>query len=37
MTMSFIERTREFGVLSAVGWTRRRVAAMIMSEALVIA
>ena len=36
MTMSFIERTREFGVLSAVGWTRRRVAAMIMAEALLI-
>ena len=36
MTMSFIERTREFGVLSAIGWTRRRVAAMIMSEALLI-
>jgi len=36
MTMSFIERTREFGVLSAIGWTRKRVAAMIMSEALVI-
>ena len=34
MTMSFIERTREFGVLSAVGWTRRRVAVMIMAEAL---
>jgi putative ABC transport system permease protein len=34
MTMSFIERTREFGVLSAIGWSRRRVAAMIMSEAL---
>ncbi len=34
MTMSFIERTREFGVLSAVGWSRRRVAAMIMAEAL---
>jgi len=36
MTMSFIERTREFGVLAAIGWTRRRVAAMIMSEALLI-
>ncbi len=36
MTMTFIERTREFGVLSALGWTRRRVAAMIMSEALLI-
>ena len=34
MSMSFIERTREFGVLSAVGWSRRRVAVMIMSEAL---
>ena len=36
MTMSFIERTREFGVLSALGWTRRRVGVMIMSEALLI-
>lgn len=36
MTMTFIERTREFGVLSALGWTRRRVATMIMSEALLI-
>jgi len=36
MTMSFIERTREFGVLSALGWTRRRVGIMIMSEALLI-
>ena len=36
MTMSFIERTREFGVLSALGWTRRRVGFMIMSEALLI-
>jgi putative ABC transport system permease protein len=36
MTMSFIERTREFGVLSALGWARRRVGTMIMSEALLI-
>ena len=36
MTMSFIERTREFGVLSALGWTRRRGGIMIMSEALLI-
>ena len=36
MTMSFIERTREFGVLSAVGWSRRRIAGMIMCEGLVI-
>ncbi len=34
MTMSFIERTREFGVLSALGWSRRRVGVMIMSESL---
>ena len=34
MTMSFIERTREFGVLGALGWNRRRVGTMIMSEAL---
>lgn len=34
MTMSFIERTREFGVLSAIGWSRRRVAAMIVCEGL---
>ena len=36
MTMTFIERTREFGVLGALGWTRRRVGTMIMSEALLI-
>ncbi|MDA8297840.1 MAG: ABC transporter permease [Actinomycetota bacterium] len=33
MSMSFIERIREFGVLSAIGWSRRRVAAMIFGEA----
>jgi putative ABC transport system permease protein len=36
MTMTFIERLREFGILSAIGWPRRRVMAMILSEALVI-
>jgi putative ABC transport system permease protein len=36
MTMSFIERTREFGVLSAIGWTRRRVGMMIISEGMLI-
>lgn len=36
MTMNFIERTREFGVLSAVGWTPGRVGGMIMSEAFLI-
>jgi putative ABC transport system permease protein len=34
MTMSFIERTREFGVLSALGWNRRRIGTLIMSEAV---
>ena len=33
MTMAFIERIREFGVLSAVGWPRRRVLGMVLSEA----
>jgi len=36
MTMSFIERTREFGVLSAVGWTPWRIGLMIVAEALCI-
>lgn len=36
MTMSFVERMREFGVLAAVGWSRRRVATMILCEAMVI-
>jgi putative ABC transport system permease protein len=34
MTMTFIERTREFGVLAAIGWSRRRVMLMVVSEAL---
>lgn len=34
--MSFIERIREFGILSAVGWTRRRVGEMILAEAALI-
>jgi putative ABC transport system permease protein len=34
MSMSFVERSREFGVLAAIGWSRRRVLAMIMGEAL---
>jgi putative ABC transport system permease protein len=36
MSMTFIERTREFGVLSAIGWTPWRVARMILGEALLI-
>ena len=33
MTMAFIERIREFGLLSAVGWPRRRILIMVLSEA----
>lgn len=36
MTMSFIERTREFGILAALGWTRRRIGSMIVAEAVLI-
>jgi len=36
MMMTFVERSREFGTLAAIGWPRRRVMGMIMSEALVI-
>ena len=34
MSMSFIERTREFGVLAAIGWSRSRIMGMIFGEAL---
>jgi ABC-type antimicrobial peptide transport system permease subunit len=34
MGMSVLERTREIGVLRAVGWSRKRVLAMILSESL---
>ncbi len=34
MIMSIYERTREIGVLRAVGWRRRRVLGMILGEAL---
>ncbi|HEX9118787.1 MAG TPA: ABC transporter permease, partial [Anaerolineae bacterium] len=36
MVMSVMERTREIGVLRALGWTRRRVLTMILKEALVL-
>ncbi len=35
--MSVIERTREIGVLRAMGWRRRRVVRMIVGEALLLA
>jgi putative ABC transport system permease protein len=36
MLLSFFERTREFGVLRALGWARGRVVAMVMGEAMII-
>lgn len=33
MTMAFIERIKEFGVLAAVGWPRRRILMMVLGEA----
>ncbi|GAB4431294.1 MAG: hypothetical protein OHK0015_17580 [Chloroflexi bacterium OHK40] len=35
--MSVLERTREIGVLRAMGWRRRRVVRMIVSEAMLLA
>jgi len=34
MAMSVFERVREIGILRAVGWPTRRIAAMVLSEAL---
>ena len=36
LLLSFFQRIREFGVLRAVGWTRRRVVALVTGEAVVI-
>jgi len=36
MLMSVLERTREIGVLRALGWRRRRVLGMILKEALLL-
>jgi putative ABC transport system permease protein len=37
MLMSIFERTREIGILRAVGWRRRRVLALVLGEACVLA
>jgi putative ABC transport system permease protein len=34
MAMSVFERVREIGIMRAIGWTSRRIAALIVSEAL---
>ena len=34
MLMTFLERIREFGILSAVGWSRRRVLTLVLGESL---
>ncbi|MGZ4707420.1 MAG: ABC transporter permease [Acidimicrobiales bacterium] len=34
--LSFFERTREFGVLRSIGWTRRRILALVIGEASVV-
>ncbi len=36
MVMSVFERTREIGVLRAVGWRRRRIMAMVLQESLLL-
>jgi putative ABC transport system permease protein len=36
MLMSVLERTREIGVLRALGWRRRRVLGMIINESLLL-
>ncbi len=36
MLMSVVERTREIGVLRAVGWRKRRVIGMVLAEALLL-
>ncbi len=36
MLLSFFERIREFGILRSIGWSRRRVVALVMGEAVVV-
>jgi len=37
MLLSLYERTREFGLLRAVGWTRRRTVSLLLGESLLVA
>jgi putative ABC transport system permease protein len=37
MTMAVFERTRDIGILRAVGWRRRRIISMVMGESITIA
>jgi putative ABC transport system permease protein len=37
MMLSLFERTREFGLLRAIGWTRTRVVSLVLGEGLVLA
>ncbi len=37
MLLSLFERTREFGLLRAIGWTRRRTVSLLLSESLLLA
>lgn len=37
MVLSLVERYREFGILRALGWSRRRVIALVFGEAMIIA
>lgn len=34
MLLSFIERAREFGILRAIGWSRRRLISLVLGEAI---
>lgn len=36
MLLSFVERIREFGLLRAIGWSRRRLLSLVMGEAVTI-
>jgi putative ABC transport system permease protein len=36
MLLSLVERYREFGILRAIGWSRRRVVALVLGEAVTI-